>query len=225
MVRLYLSIYGSIAFVDLGRFFSFLIYTQSVGLLGRGISSSEGRYLHRTTQIQNTRTQTSVPRMGFEPTISVFERAKTVHALDRASTVTGSEWAKTFHALDRAAIVSGSERAKTFHALDRAATVTGSERAKTVHALDRSATVTGSERAKTVHALDRAATVTGSKVVYELWIGKDLEENGRCLTQLPSQNFPAGCADRDSNQVRSKYKSILLPVSHSARYPYLNRLL
>jgi hypothetical protein len=25
--------------------------------------------------------------MGFEPTISVFERAKTVHALDRAATV------------------------------------------------------------------------------------------------------------------------------------------
>jgi hypothetical protein len=28
-----------------------------------------------------------MPRMGFEPTISVFERAKTVHALDRAATV------------------------------------------------------------------------------------------------------------------------------------------
>jgi hypothetical protein len=32
--------------VDLGRFFSFLIYTQSIGLLGRGISPSQGRYLH-----------------------------------------------------------------------------------------------------------------------------------------------------------------------------------
>jgi hypothetical protein len=32
--------------VDLGRFFSFLIYTQSVGLLGQGISPSQGRYLH-----------------------------------------------------------------------------------------------------------------------------------------------------------------------------------
>jgi hypothetical protein len=29
-------IYGSTALVDLGRFYSFLIYTQSVGLLGRG---------------------------------------------------------------------------------------------------------------------------------------------------------------------------------------------
>jgi hypothetical protein len=29
--------------------FSFLIINQSVGLLGRGISPSHGRYLHRTT--------------------------------------------------------------------------------------------------------------------------------------------------------------------------------
>jgi hypothetical protein len=39
-------IYGSTALVDLGRFFSFLIYTQSIGLLGRGISPSQGHYLH-----------------------------------------------------------------------------------------------------------------------------------------------------------------------------------
>jgi hypothetical protein len=30
-----------------------------------------------------------MPRVGFEPTILVFERAKTVHALDRAATVIG----------------------------------------------------------------------------------------------------------------------------------------
>jgi hypothetical protein len=30
-----------------------------------------------------------MPRMGFEPTISVFELAKTIHALDRAATVSG----------------------------------------------------------------------------------------------------------------------------------------
>jgi hypothetical protein len=31
-----------------------------------------------------------MPRVGFEPTIpAVFERAKTVHALDRAATVIG----------------------------------------------------------------------------------------------------------------------------------------
>jgi hypothetical protein len=55
--------------LDLGRFFSFLIYTQSVGLLERGISPSQGRYLHRTTQTQNKRTQTPIPRVGFEPKI------------------------------------------------------------------------------------------------------------------------------------------------------------
>jgi hypothetical protein len=43
---LFLSIYGSTALVDLGRFFSFVIYTQSVGFLGRGISPSQARYLH-----------------------------------------------------------------------------------------------------------------------------------------------------------------------------------
>jgi hypothetical protein len=30
-----------------------------------------------------------MPRVGFEPTIPVFERANTVHALDRAPTVIG----------------------------------------------------------------------------------------------------------------------------------------
>jgi hypothetical protein len=30
-----------------------------------------------------------MPRAGFEPTIPAFERAKTVHALDRAATVIG----------------------------------------------------------------------------------------------------------------------------------------
>jgi hypothetical protein len=45
-LSIYLYIYGSTALVDLGRFFSFLIYTQLIGLLGRGISPSQGRYLH-----------------------------------------------------------------------------------------------------------------------------------------------------------------------------------
>jgi hypothetical protein len=30
-----------------------------------------------------------MPRVGFEPTIPVFERVKTVHSLDRAATVIG----------------------------------------------------------------------------------------------------------------------------------------
>jgi hypothetical protein len=68
---------------------SFLILGRSVGLLGRGISPSQGRYLHRTTQTQNKRRQISMPWVGFEPTIPVLERAKTVRALDRAATVIG----------------------------------------------------------------------------------------------------------------------------------------
>jgi hypothetical protein len=52
-------------------------YTQSVGLLGRGISPSQGS------------TQTSMPWAGFEPTNRVFERAKKVHALERAANVIG----------------------------------------------------------------------------------------------------------------------------------------
>jgi hypothetical protein len=44
--NLRLSIYGSTALVDFGRFFSVLIHTQTAGLLGRGIRPSQGRYLH-----------------------------------------------------------------------------------------------------------------------------------------------------------------------------------
>jgi hypothetical protein len=44
---------------------------------------------HGTTQTQNKRAQTSMPRVGFEPTIPAFERTKIVHALDREATVIG----------------------------------------------------------------------------------------------------------------------------------------
>jgi hypothetical protein len=44
---------------------------------------------HRTTQTQNKSTQIFMPQVGFEHTIPMFERAKTVHALDRAATVIG----------------------------------------------------------------------------------------------------------------------------------------
>jgi hypothetical protein len=59
---------------------------HSVGLLGRATSLSKDRYL---TQTQNKHEQTSMPRVGFEPTIPAFERAKAVHALDSAATVIG----------------------------------------------------------------------------------------------------------------------------------------
>jgi hypothetical protein len=63
-------------------------YRQLVGFLGRVISPSQGRYLHRTTQTQNKRIQTSMPLAGFDPTIPVFKRAKSFDAY-RAATVTG----------------------------------------------------------------------------------------------------------------------------------------
>jgi hypothetical protein len=40
----------------------------------------------RKTQTQNKRRQTSMSRVGFEPTIPAFERAKTIYDLDRAAT-------------------------------------------------------------------------------------------------------------------------------------------
>jgi hypothetical protein len=39
------------------------------------------------TQAKNKSTQTSMPRVRFEPTIPVFEWAETVHALDCSATV------------------------------------------------------------------------------------------------------------------------------------------
>jgi hypothetical protein len=46
---------------------------------------------HRTAQTQNKRTHTTMPQVAFEPTISVFERAKIFHALVREATVIGLE--------------------------------------------------------------------------------------------------------------------------------------
>jgi hypothetical protein len=69
----------------------FLNLGHSVGLLGKGISPSQGRYLYRTIQTQNILRQTSMmPRVGFQPRVPVFEWVKTFHALDSAATVIGS---------------------------------------------------------------------------------------------------------------------------------------
>jgi hypothetical protein len=76
------------SFVGPWPLFSFLIlYAQPVGLLGRGISQSQGRYLHTEQHKQNKRTQTFTPWVGFESTITAFERAKPAHALKRAATM------------------------------------------------------------------------------------------------------------------------------------------
>jgi hypothetical protein len=67
-------------------------FSQTVGLLGRVISSSQGRYLNtgkHKHRINAYTHETSMPQVGFEPQIPVSQRAKTFHALDRAATVTG----------------------------------------------------------------------------------------------------------------------------------------
>jgi hypothetical protein len=50
---------------------------------------------HRTTQTQNKLTQISMSGEGFGPKIPVFERAKTVHASDRAATVIGNAFSSS----------------------------------------------------------------------------------------------------------------------------------
>jgi hypothetical protein len=84
---------GSTAPLGLGLwFFSFMIILQMVGLLGRVISSSQGLHLNtgqHKHRINAYTYQTSMPCVGFEPTIAASERAKTVHALDGSATMTG----------------------------------------------------------------------------------------------------------------------------------------
>jgi hypothetical protein len=63
---------------------------QSVGLLGRVISSSQGLYLYTNTENAHT-TLNIHARVGIEPTVPASARAKTVHALDRSVNVTGNK--------------------------------------------------------------------------------------------------------------------------------------
>jgi hypothetical protein len=75
-----------------GCFFFILVVLQTVGLLGRVISSSQGLYLNtgqHKDRINTYTYQTSMPYVGFKPTIQASKRAKTVHALDCSATVTG----------------------------------------------------------------------------------------------------------------------------------------
>jgi hypothetical protein len=85
---IYLSICGSTALVDLGRFIMYLIHRGWTPLTGDQ-PLTRPLTTHRTTQPQNKLTQTSMPQVGFEPTIPAFERAKTVHTLERAATAMG----------------------------------------------------------------------------------------------------------------------------------------
>jgi hypothetical protein len=76
---LVLYTYVYTAFVDLGRFFSFLIYTQSVELLGNGISPSQGLYLH--TEYTHTLIHASSGIRTRDPSVRVGE--------DHAATMIG----------------------------------------------------------------------------------------------------------------------------------------
>jgi hypothetical protein len=54
--------------------FQFLdFFTQSLGLLRRGISPSQSRNLHAGQHKHRTNAHTSMPQVGFKPTIPVFQ--------------------------------------------------------------------------------------------------------------------------------------------------------
>jgi hypothetical protein len=71
-----------------------IFFIQTVGLLGRGISLSQGRYLYPEEHKDRINRHTDI---RFEPTISAFERAKTAHVLDRAATVIGNFTSKQIY--------------------------------------------------------------------------------------------------------------------------------
>jgi hypothetical protein len=91
---IYLSIYLSTAlqpfFGPWPLFSSLILYTVGRTPWTGDQPVARPLPIHKTTQTQNKRTRTSMPQVGFELTIPVFERAKTVHALDRAVTVIGN---------------------------------------------------------------------------------------------------------------------------------------
>jgi hypothetical protein len=62
---------------------------QLVGPPGRGIGPTQGLYLHTGQHNTEKRGHTSMPRVGFEPTIPVLERPKTVRAIDGMAIGTG----------------------------------------------------------------------------------------------------------------------------------------
>jgi hypothetical protein len=67
-------------------------FAQTVGLLVRVISPPQGRYLNTGQHKHRINTythQTSMSWVGFVFTIPASERAKRIHALERAATVTG----------------------------------------------------------------------------------------------------------------------------------------
>jgi hypothetical protein len=74
------------------HFFQFknLLCGYFISLLGWEISPSQDPYLHRRTQTEKrVHTSISMPGMGFQPTIPMLKRQKTVHALGPSATAIG----------------------------------------------------------------------------------------------------------------------------------------
>jgi hypothetical protein len=91
-LSIYLSIYLWLysPLLDLGRLLNSLIfYTVGSTSWTGDRPFAKPPPTHRTTQTQNKNTQSSMLRVGFAPTIPVFERAKAVYALGHAATVIG----------------------------------------------------------------------------------------------------------------------------------------
>jgi hypothetical protein len=88
-LSIYLSIYVSAVLVlDLGILSSLLIlYTELTTALMWDQPVARPLTTHRSTQTHNKRRQIFMSWVGFEPTITAFERTKTVHTFDRAATV------------------------------------------------------------------------------------------------------------------------------------------
>jgi hypothetical protein len=75
--------------LNIGRSSVSWSFKKSAGLLGRGISPSQGFCLHTGPHTHRINAQTSMPQVEFDPPIPVFARAKTVHALDQRFSTAG----------------------------------------------------------------------------------------------------------------------------------------
>jgi hypothetical protein len=81
-IEIVVIIFFCSALLGPGRFFSFLIIYIASRTPWMG-----DQPIARPLPIHKINTQTSMPRVGFEPTTPAFEWAKIVHALELAATV------------------------------------------------------------------------------------------------------------------------------------------
>jgi hypothetical protein len=174
-------------------------YTQSVGLFGRGISPSKGRCLH-TEQTHRD----SMPRVGFEPMIPAFERAKTVHALDGAATVIGTS--KHRQSWKPVAVTSRPNgETMTLTTWRHVANRTGKDvliyiRPALCNLSTCSSCASSTPRAPFVYVWLSEGSLkccpytkcvtTNVRTIYERWIGKDLDGSGHGIIEALSRHLP-----------------------------------